>query len=1002
MDISDCRAKLGIFWSLFHQSKGPICGSWRLELSPIEIKLFGSIEIVRDGEPLTDFRSQKALVILAYLISAGRPITREYLAGLAWPDTSQQQALGLLRRTLHDLASKLPGCLVVDRRTVCFSVGSTVSVDTCRFAELAARDDPAAWEQATDLYRSAFLEGIYLDDASELESWLLSEQQEWRQRTILLLESLACHYELKGAYARSLSYARRLVNLEPWREEAHCQVMLMLARTGQLSAALAQYHTCRHALYEELAVEPAQNTKAIYDRLRRLAHQSLHNLPHPLTPLIGRKDDLSHLTQLLADPSYRLITLIGVGGIGKSRLALALAHAASHSTQRMFLHGACFIPLAGVDVASQMVSAVIQGLRFPLQGRDPPDQQLFHYLQDKELLLVLDNVEQLISEESLQFLLRLLDSAPTLKLLITSRVRLGLHCEQLYWLQGLQLPTDAGATLDPASLDKYSAIELWTETVRRQQPDYTVSVAEAPLLVSIARYVQGLPLALELAAGWRSSHSSEWVATAISASLDVLTSSAPDIPPRQRSMRAVFQTSWCLLSTAEQAVFRRLAVFRGGFTMELAQRVTSANAAMLTSLLNKSLITPAGDGRYTLHELVRQFAGEQLMAAGEMETTQSRHAATLLSFLKQIAPSQRHFGARPGLITITDEYENVQAALRWCFDQRRENLGLTLVATLRDYWLLTNNWHEGRRWQELALALPPAKETLLARATVLNEYGALLGLIGEIHQARAAHEESMRLFAILGNDGEHAWALHHLACPEYQDGDDASCNEMLSLALATFRRLGDELGIAHTLQRLTVQMLDGDEDLIQAEQFATESLAVFQRLDARSGMAGTLILLAEIMLRRDEPARAATYLTQSLASSAPNSGLRSWALGKLGKVLLKQRKFAEAKATFYEALCIRRDLGSVIGVAWMLEALGEVAVLTGDMEKGVEMYSVAASLRARHGQPLLAVDKRTFEQMQYKARAALGEERFAAAWRQGELLAHDETNFVVLFGLEGG
>lgn len=130
MDISDCRAKLGIFWSLFHQSKGPICGSWRLELSPIEIKLFGSIEIVRDGEPLTDFRSQKALVILAYLISAGRPITREYLAGLAWPDTSQQQALGLLRRTLHDLASKLPGCLVVDRRTVCFSVGSTVSVDT--------------------------------------------------------------------------------------------------------------------------------------------------------------------------------------------------------------------------------------------------------------------------------------------------------------------------------------------------------------------------------------------------------------------------------------------------------------------------------------------------------------------------------------------------------------------------------------------------------------------------------------------------------------------------------------------------------------------------------------------------------------------------------------------------------------------------------------------------------------------------------------------------------
>ena len=213
-------------------------------MSTLDIRLFGAMEIRAGGELLTDFRSQKALALLAYLICVDRPVTREHLAGLGWPDTEQSQALGLLRRTLHALTSKLPDCLVVDRRTVHFQPLAPVAIDVQTFVTLAAQNDADAWAQAVALYRAPFLEGVYIDEAPDLESWILREQEQWQQQMVALLDRLIARHTATAAYHDALRYARRLVALEPWREEAHGQVMLLLARTGQLSAALAQYHTC--------------------------------------------------------------------------------------------------------------------------------------------------------------------------------------------------------------------------------------------------------------------------------------------------------------------------------------------------------------------------------------------------------------------------------------------------------------------------------------------------------------------------------------------------------------------------------------------------------------------------------------------------------------------------------------------------------------------------------------------------------------------------------------
>lgn len=239
-------------------------------MSTFDICLFGAIEIRHRGIQLTQFRSQKALVILAYLISNNRPVTREYVAGLAWPDREQSQALGLLRRTLYDLNNKLPGCLITDRRTIQFRPMVPITIDVHNFAALATQDDPVAWVQAVTLYRAPFGEGAYLNDAPELENWLLREQERWQQHVVHLLDRLIVWYTAKAAYGAALHYARRLVALEPWCEEAHCQIMWLLARTGQISAALAQYRRCRQALWTELAVEPTATTQALYANLQAM------------------------------------------------------------------------------------------------------------------------------------------------------------------------------------------------------------------------------------------------------------------------------------------------------------------------------------------------------------------------------------------------------------------------------------------------------------------------------------------------------------------------------------------------------------------------------------------------------------------------------------------------------------------------------------------------------------------------------------------------------------
>ncbi|MCZ7570278.1 MAG: NB-ARC domain-containing protein [Ardenticatenaceae bacterium] len=409
------------------------------------LRLFGAVQVEREGKPVRGFKSRKALAVLSYLALQARPVSRSHLADLFWGEKTEARGRANLSWVLHRLATLLPGCLQVDRHSVQFRPGPRFWLDTVAFVDLVAQGEPAALAAAAELYRGEFLAGLELEGCPEFETWLVVQRESWHQRATRVLQELIAYHTGRGEYRAGLRWAMRLLALDPWREEAHRQVMWLLARTGQRGAALAQYESCRRVLAEEFGAEPSQETQALYERIL-VAPVRRHNLPLQPTSFVGREAELEALARRLADPGCRLVTIVGPGGIGKTRLAIQAA--AQHFDA--FLHGVTFVPLTPVSSPEHVIPAVAAALGCSFYGREEPKVQLLKYLGAKELLLVLDNFEHL--REGTDLIVDLLEGAPEVKLLVTSRERLNLRAEWLFAIEGLAYPTSSRTTVAPSPL----------------------------------------------------------------------------------------------------------------------------------------------------------------------------------------------------------------------------------------------------------------------------------------------------------------------------------------------------------------------------------------------------------------------------------------------------------------------------------------------------------------------------------------------------------------------
>ena len=919
----------------------------------LRLALLGGLQITRGETPLMGFVSSKAQALLCYLAVTGRPHSRAELAGLLWGEMSEAGAAANFRKALSNLKQLAPHHLVITRQTIAFNRESPYWLDVAVFQsqlQASAPDkDPELLREAAALYQGDFLQGFYVRDAPAFEEWMLLERERLKDLALQALQTLAAYYTVHGEYAAGLDYTGRLLAMEPWREEAHRQVMLLLARSGQRSAALAQYETCRRILQEELGVEPMAETTALYERIREAMVAPPHNLPPQPTPFVGRDEELAQIARLLDQPTCRLLTLTGLGGIGKTRLALEAARGKIGA----FLHGVYFVPLASIRSADVLAPTMAESIKLSLYGSGNPKEHLLDYLYEKEMLLVLDSFEQIL--DGVGLVTEILARAPGMKILATSRERLNLQEEWVLAIGGLEVPTGKRQE----AIEAYSAVQLFLQRAQRVHARVPLAEAERPCVARICQLVEGMPLAIELASAWVPVIPCQEIAVEIERNRDFLATSLRDVPERHRSMRAAFNYSWSLLPQTERQVFSKLSVFRGGFERAAAGQVADASLPVLSGLVDKSLLTRNAAGRYQMHDLLRQYAREKLEQADEAERVRNRHLDLCLRLAEEADPNLHGPDQLLWLDQLEAEHDNLRSALEWALACAREGslwppeAALRLAGSLGLFWDLRGHLGEGRQWLDRTLELEtppfPNVQWKAARTKALYWAGHLAKWQGDYRRAADLAEANLALCRELGDRWSLAYALYLWGSVAAKQGDLERGQAFLDESLILFREVQAKWGLAHTLGTLgNIAKSQGRYD--QATALWEESYALYREIGDRRGLARMLNRLWHWPYRQGDYARATTLLEEALAlfrELAHRSGI-AITLRHLGLVAQAQGDLARARALYEESQDLFQELGDnddLVYVYWYLGRLalyeGDAAVAAALLENGLQLaYTV--------------------------------------------------------------
>lgn len=912
-------------------------------MNTFSLQMLGPLQLERSGEAVTKFRSRRALALLVYLVCEERPIPRVELAELIWPDKTAQQGRANLRWALNYLGKLLPDCWEINRRTAVFQ-GDTGVVDTHQLRRALAEGNMDVLATAVSQVQGDFMRGFYLDASPEFETWLLTEREKWRRQLQTAFRQLIVHHKRQGEVARALALAQQLLALDTWQEEAHRLVMEMWARQGQFQEALSQYETCCRVLAEELGAEPTAVTINLAQRVKRL-QKVRHNLPPQATPFVGRAAELDQIGKRLAEPEARLITLVGPGGIGKTRLALRAGEAFLPG----FLDGVAYLPLTAVADADLLATTLVDSLQAagfitaPAGPYDPADH-LLEQLHDRELLLILDSFEHLLA--GIPLLLRLLERAEAVRLLVTSRERLNVRWEHPVHVGGLPYPADD----EEGNWDRFAAaVQLFVEAAQRVQPDFAVSEADRPAILQICRQLDGMPLGLELAAAWVRLQSCAAIAAEIGRNLDFLTATYHDVPERQRSIRAIFDVAWAGLASPQQAVLSRLSVFRGSFDLTAAEHVAGGTAVTLASLLDKSLLnrlqTTGEPARYDLHELLHQYLGQKLAQEPETEVESRRcHARYFAAYVQQQETNLAGGDIAAGQTAVSAEIDNVRAAWQWLVRQQQIE---PVAACLHGLYLFYNL----RGWAREGVAqLGMAMEQLedageLTYGRLLSRQARFQAQLGEFEGAQKQFRQSLAILRRLNVPAETAFALCYLGEVEGKMGFYETARKALEESLDLYQSLEHQEGITRTLNRLG-SVLHNQGAYETARRYYEESQLVSIAIGDRRAEANALHSLGFIAYEMGAYDQARRHYRESLAIKRELDDLSGAAssLNNLGIVYYDEGDYDEAEKCYRESLSIRRQLGNRWGIASALNNLALVASERGNYTQAKQQYRSSLAL----------------------------------------------------------
>jgi len=647
------------------------------------------------------------------------------------------------------------------------------------------------------------------------------------------------------------------------------------------------------------------------------------DLPLPLTSLIGREHELLMVIRQVQDPTCRLLTLTGPGGVGKTRMALEVAH----QLRDTFNQEACFVSLVGTSASEFIIPAIADSLGFSFSGAIELKAQLFNFLKEKHILLVLDNLEHLLN--GIELLDELLEYAPNVKLLATSREQLNLRTEWVFEVQGLPIPSNIN--LD--NVESNSAVVLFLQRAKQINMNFIPAPEDLHAIARICLLVEGLPLGLELAATWVNTISCREIATEIERGLDFLATSKRDIPERHRSIHAVFEYSWNLLSVEEQAVLKNLSILQGGFHREAAEQVSGATLPLLSSLVSKSLIRRHEPGRYDQHELLRQYAAIRLREDPQAKmSARDRHTAYYLAFWRERETALKGAGQREALRELTAEIDNFRAAWEWAITRSHF---ATLYESLRAFLLLYDlrGWYaEGiERIESMvhALRATPDRHHEL-RGLVLALQGWFYFRRGQLKQAREHFDQGLMILRPLDDRIALADVLSLSGPLLTALGENATALERGREGLAAARANGDVWRIAYALMMQGGNLL-GSGRYDEAYAGAQEALTHFRALGDTRLIVVTLNTLGFAAMQLSRYPEARGYLQESLSLITPmedpwNVGT---AYGNLGIVELAQGNPSEAQVLLQKSVPLIAELGMLGDMAFYLTYLGEVAAVLG-------------------------------------------------------------------------
>jgi predicted ATPase/DNA-binding SARP family transcriptional activator len=993
----------------------------------LTICLFGPFEAHVDGAPLPRLRSRKGPWLLALLaLRHGREVERAWLAGTLWPESAPSQASHNLRVTLADLRRALgpeAGRLQSPtRHTLSLDLSGTTA-DVVAFDAAVAHHDSASLERAIALYRGPLLEGCG-------EEWAFPERQSREQAYLAALETLATQARAGGDPGEAERHLRRAVAVDPLRETAQRGLMQVLAGGGSYAAAAQVYRDLRLRLHREVNSEPDAETRALFEHLRAEARRpaappwptrlkerewaaglaappsperTLHNLPLQMTSFIGREDQIAEVEQLLA--AHRIVTLTGAGGSGKTRLALRVAAEIGEA----FPDGVRLVELAPLADPALVPQAVMPALGLPETPGRSPIQTLVEHLKPRQLLLVLDNCEHLVVACA-QLAATLLQACPQLRLLATSREPLGIAGERPYRVPFLSLP-DPGRLLGRESLLQYEAVRLFVERAVVGQPAFQVTDENAAVVAQVCCRLEGIPLALELAAARSGVLTPQQMLERLAGTHEVggrfelLVTRQRMADVRHRSLRAALDWSYQLLSPELQRFFARLSVFRGGWSLEAAEAVCEEPRALayLEELQHCSLVIAepgareAGGGeemRYRLLETLREYGGEQLTIE---EKTALSHAH-LAYFQAPFEKPDRSISAsalQQWFDRVEREHDNLRAALDWMVATEHASTESHFVHLMGFFWRERGYWVEGHQRMEQLLALPGAAVPTTANAWALMNAGDIAIHQGDLAAGEALIQESLAMQQQLG-DHRGVWSccqsLVHLAVLQ---GDYPRARLAQERVLAAAQDWGYDDAVAEYLHGMGgIAYLEGD--LETARSLHEECLQTLRDLADPNPelLAWTYLDLGRVAdACGDYPAALAHLevgqaLWNEIGASEPSDPA---VLLRLGRMAQHQGQWSVAGAHFAQYLAICRQQGDMQGITKCLEGLAAVASGQHKLERAARLLGAAAALRKSCKVHIHPVERADLDRVVVGVRDGLGEEAFAAAWAAGQAMPLEDA-----------